>query len=80
MENEKGRRHFDKVDKSKINGFFTDEGFLINTDLIKKPSLYFIFKNDNDPEEEILCTLTHNDQRNASEFNCFAFKPRCSTY
>lgn len=76
QQNKKGRRHIDTMDKSEINGFFDDDGYEINTDLIKKPSICLICENDGKPEEEILCTLTRHDQKDDNEFKCFAFKKR----
>jgi hypothetical protein len=35
-ENKKTRRHIDEMDLTKIAGFFTDDGYEINEDLIKK--------------------------------------------
>lgn len=73
-ENKKGRRHINNIDPTKIAGFFDDDGYEINTDLIKKPGLCITCVHDNDPNEEILCNMTRYDQRNDRGFNCFAFK------
>lgn len=56
------------------NGYYDDEGNKINMDLIKKPGLCLICKKDSDPHEEILCNLNRFDQRNKTEFKCFAFE------
>ncbi len=72
----KGRRHIDAIDKTKIAGFFDDDGFEINTELIKKPSLCLLCINDDNQKEELLCNMTRNDQRDEEEFKCFAFKKR----
>jgi hypothetical protein len=72
-ENKKGRRHIDDIDPTKIAGFFDDDGYEIKTDLIKKPSLCLICKNDDDPGEELFCNMTRYDQQDDNEFKCFAF-------
>ena len=72
----KGRRHIDEIDKTKIHGFFDDDGYEINTDLIKKPSLCVICFNDGDPNEELLCNMTRYDQKDEPDFKCFAFKEK----
>ena len=72
-ENKKDRRHIDDIDPSKIAGFFDDDGYEINTDLIKKPSLCLICKNDDNQNEEMLCNMTRYDQKDDIEFKCFAF-------
>ncbi len=61
------------MDPTKIFGFFTDDGYQVNLDLIKKPSLCLICKNNDNPEEEILCNMTRYDQKDDDEFQCFAF-------
>lgn len=55
------------------SGFFDDNGNPINPDLIKKPSLCVACANDDNPSEEIPCTLNRYDQRNKKEFICYAF-------
>jgi hypothetical protein len=72
--NKKDRRHINDIDPTKIAGFFDDEGYEINADLIKKPGLCIICIHDNDPNEEILCNMTRYDQRNDKGFKCFAYK------
>ena len=73
-ENKKGQRHIDQIDKAQIQGFFDDDGYKINTDLIKKPSLCLTCVKDDDPNEEMLCNMTRYDQKDNSEFKCFAYK------
>lgn len=63
-----------KVDDIGLCGYFDDNGNEINMDLIKKPGICSICKKDNNQEEEILCNLNRFDQRNDSEFKCFAFE------
>lgn len=70
----KGRRHISEIDPTKIAGFFDDDGYEINADLLKKPGLCITCIHDHDPNEEILCNMTRNDQKNDKEFNCFAYK------
>jgi hypothetical protein len=69
----KGRKHIDEMDPTQIHGFFSDDGYEINADLIKKPSLCITCLNDNDPNEEPLCQMTRYDQRDEKEFECFAY-------
>lgn len=73
-ENKKGCKHIDKMDKSQIHGFFDDDGFKINTELIKKPGLCLTCINDDNPNEEMLCNMTRYDQRDEKDFKCFAYK------
>ncbi|NQU88092.1 MAG: hypothetical protein HQ541_20275 [Mariniphaga sp.] len=73
-ESTKGRRHIDSIDPKKLSGFFDDEGYEINTELINKPSLCLICQKNDDPKEEILCNMNRYDQRDDKEFKCFAFK------
>lgn len=77
-ENKEGRRHIDKMEKTEIHGFFDDDGYEINTNLIKKPTLCITCKNnDNENEEEqLLCNMTRYDQKNENEFICFAYKKK----
>jgi hypothetical protein len=75
-ESKEGRRHIDEIDPAKIAGFFDDDGYEINTELIKKPSLCLTCINDYDPNEEMLCNMTRYDQKDENEFKCFAYKKR----
>lgn len=60
-----------------ISGYFNDDGTEINADLIPKPGLCLACKKDNASDrEEILCTLTRNDQKDENEFECGAYEPR----
>ena len=69
-----GRRHIDDMDPTKIAGFFDDDGYEINTDLIKKPSLCLICKKKDDPEEDFFCSMNRYDQKDTEEFICFAYQ------
>lgn len=75
-ENNKGRRHINDIDPTKINGFFNDEGYEINTGLIKKPSLCIscVSNNISNAEEDLLCNMNRYDQRNSEDFVCGAYK------
>jgi len=75
-ENIKGRRHIDEIPPSKIAGFFDDDGYEINTDLIKKPSLCITCINDDNPKEEMFCNMVRYDLKDENEFKCFAYKSR----
>lgn len=59
-DNISGRRHIDDIDPTKIAGFFDDDGYEINTELIKKPSLCIICANNDDPNEEIMCNMNRS--------------------
>jgi len=55
--------------------FYRDDGTEIIPQLVKKPSLCVTCKNDDNPDEEILCILTRDDQRNEEVFICEAYEP-----
>lgn len=71
-----GRRHIDNIPPSEINGFFDDDGYEINMDLIQKPSLCLTCINNDNPNEELLCNMTRHDQQNEHEFICFAYREK----
>ena len=75
-ESKKGRRHIDEIDPAKIAGFFDDDGYEINTDLVKKPSICLTCINDDNPNEEMLCTMTRYDQKDDKKFQCFAYEKK----
>ena len=62
------------IPSSNISGFFTDDGFEVNLDLIKKPSLCITCIHNEDPREELLCQMNRYDQKDDKEFICFAYK------
>ncbi|MFH1319084.1 MAG: hypothetical protein ABII90_00310 [Bacteroidota bacterium] len=70
----KGRRHIDDMDPTKIAGIFDDDGYEINPDLIKKPSLCVTCIYDANPIEEVLCQLTRADQEDDNEFICYEYE------
>jgi len=45
------------MNPSKISGFFTDDGYQINEEIIKKPSLRLRCVNNDNPKEETLCQM-----------------------
>jgi hypothetical protein len=57
-------------------GFFRDDGTEILPDLTAKPSLCVSCRNDQDPNEEIVCTLTRADPQGEEEFECSGFEPK----
>jgi len=73
-ENKKGQRHLDQIDKVQIHGFFDDDGFEINTELINKPSLCLTCIHNDNPNEEMLCNMTRYDQKDDDEFKCFTYR------
>jgi hypothetical protein len=59
-----------------MSGYFDDDGTEINPELVPKPGLCLTCKKDNaGGKEEILCTLTRNDQKNEKDFECGAYEP-----
>ena len=59
-----------------MSPFFDDDGTEINPELISKPGLCITCRKDDDPKEEILCTLTRMDQKGEEEFRCFAYEKK----
>jgi hypothetical protein len=60
-----------------ISGYFNDDGTEINADLVPKPGLCLTCRKDNaGGKEEILCTLTRNDQKGEKDFECEAYEPK----
>ena len=56
---------------------FDDDGNELNTDLVPKPALCVSCAKDEDPAQEVLCTLNRLDQQDEEgEFQCFAFEPK----
>lgn len=72
-ESKKGRKHIDHMENKQIHGFFDDDGYEINTELIRKPSLCLTCINDDDPKEELLCQMTRYDQKGEQEFKCYSY-------
>jgi len=65
----------EKMDED-IDGYYLDDGTKIDPNLIPKPGLCLTCKKDDDPAEEILCTLTRIDERDDSEFVCYSYEPK----
>ncbi len=57
-----------------ICGYFNDDGTPLNPDLFPKPQLCLSCKKNDDPNQEILCTLNRLGQREESVFECFAYE------
>ncbi len=55
--------------------FYRDDGTEINPELVTKSSLCVTCKNDNNPDEEVLCILTRADQEDEADFRCYAYDP-----
>ena len=75
-ESKEGRRHIDDMDPTRIAGFFDDDGYEINMDLIKKPSLCLTCVKDENPYEEFLCKMNRHDQKDDKEFKCYAYEKK----
>ncbi len=58
------------------NGIYNDDGSKIEPESVPLPSLCTICKHHqtDDPEENMLCLLNRNDQRNNDEFECGSFE------
>jgi len=61
---------------NEIHGFFNDDGTPVNPNLVPKPALCVMCKNDNDPNQEALCILNRMDQPSADDFKCDAYQPK----
>jgi hypothetical protein len=59
-----------------INGLYNDDGTKIEPESVPLPSLCVICKHHHseDAEENILCLLNRNDQRNEKDFKCGMFE------
>jgi len=62
----------------KMDGFFLDDGTRVDPNLIDIPGLCVTCSKNDDPNEEILCTLTRIDQQGEAEFICHAYSPQKS--
>ena len=71
MKNETGKRK--KWEGEDYGGYCDDNGDELNPDLFPKPNLCLSCTKDADPNELILCNLTRLDQRDDSEFICYAY-------
>jgi hypothetical protein len=59
-----------------INGFYNDDGSKIDPDSVPLPGLCVICKShqSDDWEENLLCLMNRNDQRDEPDFKCGAFE------
>ncbi len=59
-----------------VGGFFNDDGTPIDPDSVPVPGLCIICKKYqyDDPEENFLCMMNRNDQRNDPDFKCGVFE------
>jgi len=64
---------------NEIDGYYDDDGNKLDPNLVSKPGLCLSCINDDDPEQEILCTLTRLDQQDDYEFQCFAYLAKCKS-
>jgi hypothetical protein len=71
-----GRRNINEEGKLNINGIFDDDGYEIRRDTIKMQALCLtcIKNNIADWEENLLCDMNRNDQRDEKEFKCGAYE------
>jgi hypothetical protein len=71
-----GRRNINEMDPCNINGIFDDDGYEIRRDTIKMQPLCLtcIKNNIDDWEENLLCDMNRNDQRDEKEFKCGAYE------
>ncbi len=62
--------------KDFVGGFFNDDGTRIDPESVPVPGLCIVCKSYHldDSEEEFLCMMNRNDQRNNPNFICGAFK------
>ena len=74
QDNRIGQRHINDIKPDEIHGFFDDDGYEINSELIKKPTLCLTCVHEDDPNEEPLCNMTRFDQQGEQEFKCFSYK------
>lgn len=72
----KGRRHIDQIDPMEINGYFDDDGYEINMDLVPKPDLCITCVHEDDPNTEIICNLTRCDDYGNGPFICHDYRNR----
>jgi hypothetical protein len=59
-----------------VGGFFNDDGTPFDPDSVPVPGLCIICKNyqNDDPEENFLCMMNRNDQRDKPDFQCGSFE------
>jgi hypothetical protein len=57
-----------------MHGFFRDDGTPVNPSLMPKPGLCVSCRHNNDPSQEIPCTLNRMDQQGVDDFRCDAYE------
>ena len=64
------------IDFEMINGFYDDDGNKIDPNSVPVPGLCIICKQyqSDDSEENLLCLMNRNDQRNERDFKCGAYE------
>jgi len=75
----RGKKETTKHHEADQPGLHDDDGYELNSDLVTKPSLCLSCVRDDDPREEILCTLNRLDQEGEAEFLCAAYAPKRRT-
>lgn len=66
-----------KIMNDKISGLYNDDGSKINQALVAKPDLCVTCKKDDlAGEEELLCVLNRNAQKNTKIFECRAYESK----
>lgn len=65
--------------REEFNGFYNDDGTKIDPDSVPVPGLCIICRKHQieDWEENLLCLMNRNDQRNETDFKCGAFEKIC---
>ena len=63
-------------DHDDISGYYNDDGTKINPELIVKPSLCLSCRHEDDPSQEMLCTLNRMGQEDEDDFKCGAYEKR----
>jgi len=66
----------DEPYREEINGFYNDDGTKIDPESVPVPGLCVICKKHqiDDWEENLLCLMNRNDQRDEPDFKCGAFE------
>ena len=62
--------------RKEVHGYFMDDGTPVNPDLVPKPALCVTCIHDDDPRQEILCSLTRIDQQGEKDFRCDAYEKK----
>jgi hypothetical protein len=73
---DEGFEDFTDDEDEPIDGYFDDDGNKLNPDLIPKPGLCLLCKNDDNPNQTIECNLNRLDQDGELDFKCGAYVPK----